>query len=173
MDNQNALVPAPTPDPNWRPIFQASNQVVLYNPTSHALSIQQSSTTPVTTKHIPDDCPYCKQTLPMGFIHPSRGSRELDSDDFDEFVDNLDEEEPEILSREPNYFHLLAISNQSLSRQSTPPPISAPSNGNGNRSAFSAEAMAEGYFKAFFKEEVKLGMGANGSVYLCQVRYAC
>jgi hypothetical protein len=29
--------------------------------------------------------------------------------------------------------------------------------------------MAEGYFKAFFKEEYRLGMGANGSVYLCQV----
>ncbi|EEB90738.1 hypothetical protein MPER_11017, partial [Moniliophthora perniciosa FA553] len=28
--------------------------------------------------------------------------------------------------------------------------------------------MAEGYFKAFFQEEYKLGMGANGSVYLCQ-----
>jgi hypothetical protein len=29
--------------------------------------------------------------------------------------------------------------------------------------------MAEGYFKAFFQEEYRLGMGANGSVYLCQV----
>lgn len=28
--------------------------------------------------------------------------------------------------------------------------------------------MAEGYFKAFFQEEYKLGMGANGSVFLCQ-----
>lgn len=28
--------------------------------------------------------------------------------------------------------------------------------------------MAEGYFKAFFQEEYRLGMGANGSVYLCQ-----
>jgi hypothetical protein len=30
--------------------------------------------------------------------------------------------------------------------------------------------MAEGYFKAFFQEETRLGMGANGSVFLCQVR---
>ena len=29
--------------------------------------------------------------------------------------------------------------------------------------------MAEGYFKTFFQEEFKLGMGANGSVFLCQV----
>ncbi|KAJ3486519.1 hypothetical protein NLJ89_g11803 [Agrocybe chaxingu] len=28
--------------------------------------------------------------------------------------------------------------------------------------------MAQGYFKTFFQEEYKLGMGANGSVFLCQ-----
>ena len=38
--------------------------------------------------------------------------------------------------------------------------------------AFKREVMAEGYFNAFFKEEQKLGMGANGSVYLCQVNAA-
>ena len=31
--------------------------------------------------------------------------------------------------------------------------------------------MAEGYFKAFFQEEYKLGMGANGSVFLCQASH--
>ena len=35
--------------------------------------------------------------------------------------------------------------------------------------AFPADKMAEGYFKTFFQEEYRLGMGANGSVYLCQV----
>jgi hypothetical protein len=34
---------------------------------------------------------------------------------------------------------------------------------------FPADKMAEGYFKTFFQEEYKLGMGANGSVFLCQV----
>ena len=34
---------------------------------------------------------------------------------------------------------------------------------------FPADKMAEGYFKRFFQEEYKLGMGANGSVFLCQV----
>jgi hypothetical protein len=29
--------------------------------------------------------------------------------------------------------------------------------------------MADGYFKAFFQEEYRLGMGANGTVFLCQV----
>ena len=36
--------------------------------------------------------------------------------------------------------------------------------------AFPADKMAEGYFKTFFQEEFKLGMGANGSVFLCQVQ---
>ena len=35
---------------------------------------------------------------------------------------------------------------------------------------FTPETMAEDYFKAFFQEEAQLGMGANGSVFLCQVR---
>lgn len=39
-----------------------------------------------------------------------------------------------------------------------------------SESVFPAESMAEGYFKAFFREEYRLGMGANGSVFLCQVR---
>ena len=34
---------------------------------------------------------------------------------------------------------------------------------------FAPGTMAEGYFNAFFKEEYRLGMGANGSVFLCQV----
>lgn len=34
---------------------------------------------------------------------------------------------------------------------------------------FGANSMAQGYFAAFFREEKRLGMGANGSVYLCQV----
>lgn len=67
-------------------------------------------------------------------------------------------------SRASNYFQLLAIANES-SRPSSPPPL-----GNGDRaSTFPREAMADGYFKAFFQEEYRLGMGANGSVFLCQV----
>ena len=38
-----------------------------------------------------------------------------------------------------------------------------------SNNAFPADKMAEGYFKTFFQEEYKLGMGANGSVFLCQV----
>jgi hypothetical protein len=35
--------------------------------------------------------------------------------------------------------------------------------------AFASGTMAEGYFETFFREEKRLGMGASGSVYLCQV----
>ncbi|KAJ7788408.1 kinase-like protein [Mycena olivaceomarginata] len=115
-----ALVPSP--EHEWQPIFHASNQVVLYNPTSHALSIQHSFNSPPPSSR------------PSSF-------------------------------RASNYFHLLAIANETTSRPSTPP---TPTESRSRRNTFPAEAMAEGYFKAFFQEECRLGMGANGSVYLCQ-----
>ncbi|KAJ7151236.1 kinase-like domain-containing protein [Mycena filopes] len=126
----------------WQPIFHISNQVVLYNPTSHALSIRHSA--PPERR----PCPYCHQTLPADFLPP-------DSELEDDGVDDA-----EASFRASNYFHLLEIANETTSRPSTPPPS--------ERNTFPAEAMAEGYFKAFFQEEFRLGMGANGSVYLCQ-----
>ncbi|KAK0203952.1 kinase-like domain-containing protein [Desarmillaria ectypa] len=136
-DDTAALVP---PDPTWQAIFHASNQVVLYNPTSHALAIRQSSQSRPRSS-----CPYCKRPLPS---------------------ENQDDPDPEFHSRASNYFHLLSIANDTWSRPSTPPPPSIEADD--GASAFSAEALANGYFKAFFTEESKLGMGANGSVYLCQ-----
>ncbi|KAK0444538.1 kinase-like domain-containing protein [Desarmillaria tabescens] len=138
-DETAALV---SPDPTWQAIFHASNQVVLYNPTSHALVIRQS---PQRTSR--SGCPYCKRPLPP------------------ESQDDLD---PEPHSRASNYFHLLSMANDTWSRPSTPPPIAEAESSDESTSAFSAEALANGYFKAFFTEESKLGMGANGSVYLCQ-----
>ncbi|KAF8223462.1 kinase-like protein [Tricholoma matsutake] len=146
-----ALVPQ---DPEWQPIFHISNQVVLYNPTSHALSIRQSTNFPTRPR---PPCPYCKQTLPLDFTGP---------DPVDDVLDSLNSEDPSYHSRASDYFQLLAIANEN-SRPSTPHTIEDTRQG-GQRSAFPAEAMAEGYFKAFFQEEYKLGMGANGSVFLCQ-----
>ncbi|KAK2465120.1 hypothetical protein APHAL10511_002928, partial [Amanita phalloides] len=148
-DDDRALV---RPDPSaWQPILQASNQVVLYNSTSHALSVDLSAAKHPARRH---SCPYCKQALPADFI---------DEEDWD----------PTHQARAPNYFHLLQLSNETSSRPASPPPVvggpACPSGSRGNgRSTFTAEAMAEGYFKAFFQEEYKLGMGANGSVFLCQ-----
>lgn len=141
-----ALVPS---EHDWQPIFHVSNQVVLYNPTSHALSIRPSSNFPPRARR---PCPYCKQDLPSDFQHES----DLEDDNMDS----------EASFRASNYFQLLAIANETTSRPSTPP---TPNDTQSRRNTFPAEAMAEGYFKAFFQEECRLGMGANGSVYLCQV----
>lgn len=155
-----ALVPV---DSDWRPIFHDSNQVVLYNPTSHALAIKPRP-----------PCPYCKQPLPLGFEFDSHFVH-------DNYEDNA--------SRASNYFHLLAIANEngnSVPSTRAPSPTSSSgrivdsavveevleeehNNSSNGRTMFPTGTLAEGYFNAFFKEECKLGMGANGSVFLCQV----
>ena len=56
-----------------------------------------------------------------------------------------------------------------MSRSNSFSRHSSSSNVHVSESVFPVESMAEGYFKAFFKEEYRLGMGANGSVFLCQV----
>ncbi|KAJ7637262.1 kinase-like domain-containing protein [Mycena polygramma] len=140
-----ALVPSQ--EHEWQPIFHVSNQVVLYNPASHTLAIRHSSHSSPSRDRRP--CPYCHQPLPSDF-----------RPDSDDGVD------AEASFRASNYFHLLAIANETTSRPSTPP---TPTDTRPRRNnTFPAEAMAEGYFKAFFQEEFRLGMGANGSVYLCQ-----
>ena len=146
QEDSRALITVaiPTVDQGWRTILQAQNQIVLYNPTSHALSIQPSV---VHRDHLPDTslCPYCNRPLPT-----ENGSGEDTQD------------------RVANYFQLLEVSNEAVSRPPTPPVIE-PMSPAAESSTFAAEAMAQGYFHAFFEEECRLGMGANGSVFLCQV----
>ncbi|KAF8898129.1 kinase-like domain-containing protein [Gymnopilus junonius] len=206
----------------WQPILHASNQVVLYNPRSHALSItpasglepmvsgvvvarrlrreESSSAARVTS----DLCPYCKQTLPPGFIgfrrtHPGTGesSRRDEEDDdvlrrwghFDTSDDDEDEEsadidavstDPAYHARASDYFRLLEVANETSSaasgsrRASISGALLEPRVGAGadeaklERRRTQVTKMAEGYFETFFQEEYKLGMGANGSVFLCQ-----
>lgn len=109
-----------------------------------------------------------------------------DDDDRDDEFETLSTD-PAYHSRASDYFRLLAIANErssGISRSSTPhgayrvgtsssfvhtndePSTSMPDDAN---NAFPVDKMAEGYFKTFFQEEFKLGMGANGSVFLCQV----
>ncbi|KAF8999164.1 hypothetical protein BDQ17DRAFT_1361457 [Cyathus striatus] len=167
--------------PEWQPILHSSNQVVLYNPRSHALSVARAP-------HLPRrPCPYCKQPLPAGFV-PSLVDEVEDEEMVDgeikrgEWDDDDDDNEmdEENYTRVSDYFQLLAIANESSSRVGTPTPSRRGSirgvngkgkgkaGGSGSGKAFPVEAMAEGYFKTFFQEEYKLGMGANGSVFLCQ-----
>jgi hypothetical protein len=126
---------APT---QWRPILQHSTQIVLYHPTSHALTIRPALAPPSPSPHHPAHCPYCARPF--------------------------DEPQPDVASaRAPNYFQLLQIANAAASRPPTPPLADAappPRAGAGT---------AEGYFEAFFVQVRRLGMGAGGTVFLCQV----
>ncbi|TFK41747.1 kinase-like domain-containing protein [Crucibulum laeve] len=156
----------PSMDSEWHPILHSSNQVVLYNPRSHAISISYPSD--VLSRRPRQSCPYCKQTLPPGFEPDinlrSSGIAESDGTEPDIEIDSM-AADPNYHSRDSNYFRFLAIANETSSRPPSPGPNRR---GPQSRSAFPVEAMAEGYFKTFFQEEYKLGMGANGSVFLCQ-----
>ncbi|KIP06309.1 hypothetical protein PHLGIDRAFT_107158 [Phlebiopsis gigantea 11061_1 CR5-6] len=170
---ENSLFALAPLDQEWRPILHASNQVVLYNPTSHALSIRHHrapSGPKSVVKHSFDHrCPYCHRAL------PHEESSEEDEAEL-ELVDSELEDHPR--SRVPNYFQLLQVANETTSIPSTPfqrssfpqSRNSSPERSQNNASdvPFRAESMAEGYFSAFFQEEYRLGMGANGTVYLCQ-----
>ena len=120
-------------------------------------------------------------------------------DDGDDEIETLSTD-PAYHSRASDYFRLLAIANERSSgiSMSSSTPHGAyrvgPSSGSSDllgeetthdgrntttmpdeaNNAFPADKMAEGYFKTFFQEEYRLGMGANGSVFLCQVHlYKC
>lgn len=179
-----AIVAIAPLDPEWQPILHVSNQVVLYNPTSHALSIRTHSR-PASPAHSAaiarstcDRCPLCHRAIPSSISDEHRRNSGLDSAYLDDYEEHLP-------TRAANYFQLLEIANETSSRPTTPPGTSYPtrstprastdkttssSRSGGPNPTFRAENMAEGYFKAFFQEECRLGMGANGSVYLCQVR---
>jgi hypothetical protein len=124
---------APT---QWRPILQHSTQIVLYHPTSHALTIRPALAPP-SSPH-PAHCPYCARPF--------------------------DEPQPDAASaRAPNYFQLLQIANAAASRPPTPPLADAA------HTPRAGPGTAEGYFEAFFVQVRRLGMGAGGTVFLCQV----
>ena len=167
----------------WQPILHSSNQVVLYNPTSHALIIHpssQSANRSVTVdQSVPHLCPYCSSPLP-----PPPTDRDNVHEQDSTFT-HLNRFEDVSEARASNYFQLLQVANESASRPPSPPlrsthsPASFPADTRASSSlglhddtVFTPESMAEGYFKAFFQEEARLGMGANGTVFLCQVRPA-
>jgi hypothetical protein len=204
----------------WQPILHASNQVVLYNPRSHALSIaaaasssseavlpgvvvarrQRRESADRATRAIADTCPYCKQTLPADFAGFHTADSHVADDEeiegrWDDNVDSSADEydgvtqsDPAYHSRASDYFRLLEIANETSSRRPSRSPspyrvdngestmgardsrTRSPDENISTAGAFPAEKMAEGYFKTFFQEEYKLGMGANGTVFLCQVR---
>lgn len=178
----HALVAIAPLEPEWQPILHVSNQVVLYNPTSHALSIRtqtKDSSPALARRNVGDRCPYCHRWMTSEVDQEQSAEEQLDS----AFED--DEYEGHLRTRAADYFHLLEMANDTASRPASPRMTSnvlsgghLPQNGQTERMhtdhdrTFRVENMAEGYFKAFFKEECRLGMGANGSVFLCQVSLA-
>jgi hypothetical protein len=124
----------------WRPVYQGSNNaVVLYNPTSHAIAVHDRRNELQVT---PEQlCPYCSQSLPADFPPVPFPSP----------------------SAAPNYFELLAAAPSSVASETGDGAEERPQPG------MSPGSVSEGYFSTFFKEEYRLGMGASGSVYLCQV----
>jgi hypothetical protein len=177
--DNTALIPSDR-DTSWHPILHASNQVVLYNPTSHALTIHHASKSSTLNQSLPRLCPYCSQPLPTGLPEREAG---VQPHDYDSLLSNLNRFEDVSAARAANYFQLLQVANQTASRPPSPHlpttntiPSSemstrtpSPTGVDGDN-VFTPETMAEGYFKAFFQEEARLGMGANGSVFLCQVQ---
>lgn len=166
----NALVPLSTADPTpegWQRIAHAQTQVVLYNPASHALSVRPQALPPAAPEdpstHHSAVCPYCARPLDNPVEH------------------GVVEEEDDLGPNEfaENYFELLEIASEAWSRPQSSAgtaSLGAPESSRGSRrkdtdeQGFARSAMAEGYFETFFKEERRLGMGASGSVHLCQVR---
>ncbi|KZT51202.1 kinase-like protein [Calocera cornea HHB12733] len=131
----NALVAIP--NAIWRPILQSDGQVVLYNPLSHAVTITELPDVNYDEVDMPELCPVCHQPIPH----------------------NATSTEEDTPRRASNYFHLLAMTNETYSTPGSP-----------SRSGrqFGEETLAEGYYESFFREERRLGMGANGTVFLCQ-----
>ncbi len=155
---QQALISVsqvPVPASAWRPILEASGQLVLYNPTSHALSITQNSLPPSNSSrghdHASQRCPYCSQVLPTDVRLFSRNRGE---------EDHLHDGRRHT-RRAPNYFQLLELANmEGTLRPSSPPQL--PGNGEAPQSeeaptGFLKGSMAQGYFSAFFREERRIG----------------
>ncbi|CEL55054.1 putative serine/threonine-protein kinase iksA OS=Dictyostelium discoideum GN=iksA PE=3 SV=1 [Rhizoctonia solani AG-1 IB] len=235
----------------WQPILRASDQIVLYNPASHAINIVPASLNTVSTFSLPftnatasnssSVCPYCHRpmdNIPHNYSHdgphhlynvpqiemspryfqvlqdvnggaiaegaydPHRPSATTQTS-FARFEDaSFEDSQSRRWSRvsinsdsdsdDPNGETSRAESLRSLSGSSlassgvtdTPsnsPTVRVPSAFNERvpptesariaepeTSGTNASKPSSGYYTTFFREETRLGMGANGSVFLCQ-----
>lgn len=182
---------------------QTSNQLILYHPPSHALSVQPhseliagpsrptqrplllpSSSDSNSGRFLPDSstetisteglCPYCSQPLPIDPLASAAGTRNGSAN---------------VNIRRIPYFQILEQAHEgsrppsprfreeTLSGSSTPArerdrdrDRERNKRGNSVRSQDERDREEElpgkGYYARFFKEEGKLGMGAEGSVFL-------
>jgi hypothetical protein len=137
------------------PSRQTSNQLILYHPPSHALSVRPHPQTPHRPPHLlldstspyttdsqtpietiprssdPSTCPYCFQPLPT--------------------------------RHNAGYFQILETAHEG----SRPPSPDGRGRSRGTTLFDEDEGVpARGYYERYFREECRLGMGAEGSVFL-------
>lgn len=141
---------------------QTSNQLILYHPPSHALSVRpHAEIQPVAGPSRPPRqplllaydpatpspaaiCPYCSQTLPSTSQVPSTPEPALGKTPYFQILERAHEG-----SRPP--------SPRLRHTSPTPTPDAREEEG---------DVPSKGYYERFFREETRLGMGAEGSVYL-------
>ncbi|GFZ49125.1 hypothetical protein JCM24511_06875 [Saitozyma sp. JCM 24511] len=204
----------PFPEHAWRPIGQTSNQLILYHPPSHALSVQphppaapspipgpssrpplllpfrnsSPSPSPVTTT-LPHwrTCPHCSRPIPPSLsTTPTPGTGGGTAYSFAPgapgaaSTSDVDMIGPDEIGSTP-YFQILERAHEGSRPPSPRPRFASPTpepNGIGLDSGMSGvgagrgmdevaeDLPAKGYYERYFREEARLGMGAEGSVYL-------
>ncbi|WVW78766.1 hypothetical protein I302_100728 [Kwoniella bestiolae CBS 10118] len=179
---------------SWTAIGQTSNQLILYHPPSHALQVQphpssSSSSRPDSSSNVAPSsrrplrllsnigdndpiesittvphCPYCSQPLPSTVIpHPYLPSSP--QPEQDDGRGRLGKQK---------YFRILEQAHEGSRPPSPTPGASTPRKRyrtplmeqDEDDELDEADFPARGYYDRFFKEECKLGMGAEGSVFL-------
>ncbi|CAE6492907.1 unnamed protein product [Rhizoctonia solani] len=237
----------------WQPILRASDQIVLYNPASHAINIVPASLNTVSTFSLPftngqgsnpsSVCPYCHRPMnEMPHNFAKDGSRHVydvpqiemspqyfqvlqdvnggtipedvydthrpsttTQDSFARFEDapfedssspsrrwsrvsiDSDSDSDNQIGVADRTESLQSLSGSSLtsgnvpndpfgsatahsaSTSNGPAPMTEPARVEEVQyEGVNAPKPSSGYYATFFQEETRLGMGANGSVYLCQ-----
>ncbi|WOO77793.1 putative serine/threonine-protein kinase iksA [Vanrija pseudolonga] len=180
MDNQS-----PSLSRSWTPIGETSHQLIVYHPPSHAIQVvphprrSSQSGVPSTSRlrllspeesaSIAGDpptsqpcCPLCGQDLPTEL--PTISQQADDSVQYDRDSEH----------GEAQYFRVLERAHE-LSRPGTPVSNSHQRISRSESSTFRnpsrdeidpSDLPAMGYYQRFFKENRRLGIGAEGSVYL-------
>ncbi|WWD07970.1 hypothetical protein V865_006080 [Kwoniella europaea PYCC6329] len=180
---------------SWTAIGQTSNQLILYHPPSHALQVQphpSSSSSrieaisnagsssrgplrllgnlsdgevPIESITTVPHCPYCSQPLPAITTSNPTPHRHL----------SHEADDPRGRLGKQKYFRILE-----QAHEGSRPPSPTPSAQSTPRKRYKTPLMeqdeddeldeadfpARGYYDRFFREECKLGMGAEGSVFL-------
>ncbi|ORX34368.1 kinase-like domain-containing protein [Kockovaella imperatae] len=173
----------------WHPIGQTSNQLILYHPPSHALSVQPHPTSSAASSSRPrplllpyradtesDDpietiratCPYCQQTLPEPTAALFNHSRfqHLRSDSAGSSSTFPGGEGNTVTG---GYFQILERAHEGSRppsprlREKSPSVTPQPEVSDSDELE---DLPGKGYYERFFREESRLGIGAEGSVYL-------